>query len=141
MTEIAFFDTNILLYASDEREPLKQEIARRIFSARLESRSLAISTQVVQEFYSAATKKLRMSPAQAAVEAEALCGLVLVVVGAEEILRAIRIEQRYRLSFWDALILSAAQTAGASVLFTEDLSHGQTIGQVRIVNPFRARPS
>ncbi len=136
MTEIAFFDTNIFLYARDPRDPEKQIVARETLSA---AKVVNISTQVVQEFYSAATKKLRMAPSDAAAEAEALCGLTMVLIGRGEILRAIGIERKHRLSFWDALIVSAAETAGASVLFTEDLADGQTIGAIRIVNPFRAR--
>lgn len=141
MNEIAFFDTNIILYIFDRREGVKQEIARRAFSGYLENRALRISTQVVQEFYSAATKKLRIPAAEAAAEAEALCGLEMVPVGRVEILRAISITHRNRISFWDALIVSAAETAGASTLFTEDLTHGQWIGSVKVVNPFRALTS
>jgi predicted nucleic acid-binding protein len=139
MTEIAFFDTNILLYTFDSRDPGKQEIARDLFSAHLESGTLAISTQVVQEFYTVATRKLNMPAGGAAVEAGALCELNMVVITAAEIRRAIHLEHRSRTSFWDALIVAAAESAKATVLYTEDLSHGQTIGAVRIVNPFLRR--
>ncbi len=141
MNEIAFFDTNILLYISDRRDRLKREIAQITFNKHLESHTLAISTQVVQEFYSVAIKKLRMAPLDAASEVEALCGLTLVTVGCTEILRAIGIERRYRISFWDALIVSAAESAGAATLLTEDLSHGQQLGSVRVVNPFLMPPA
>jgi predicted nucleic acid-binding protein len=136
MSEAAFFDTNIFLYTHDDRDASKQAIAKETLLA---AKVAIVSTQVIQEFYSAATKKLRMAPLAAAAEAEALCGLPTIVIGRTEILRAIEIEQRYCLSFWDALIVAAAETAGVSILITEDLSDGQTIGTIRIVNPFRAR--
>jgi predicted nucleic acid-binding protein len=141
MTEIAFFDTNILLYLFDRHEVLKREIARKTFSGYLENKTLRISTQVVQEFYSVATKKLRIPPSVAAAETEALCGLEMVTVTAIEILRAIGITHLNLISFWDALIIAAAETAGATILFTEDLSHGQRIGSIQIVNPFHTLSS
>jgi predicted nucleic acid-binding protein len=141
MNEIAFFDTNILLYLFDPREILKQEIARNIFSGYLESKTLRISTQVVQEFYSAATKKLRIPLYEAAAEVEALCGLEMVTVSRKEILRAIDIRHRIQISFWDGLIVAAAETAGATILFTEDLTHHQRIGSLQIVNPFHTLSS
>lgn len=141
MSEIAFFDTNILLYICERRELVKREIARRLYAAHLEDGTLRISTQVVQEFYAAATRKLGMPLADAAAQAEALCGLELLVVGPPEILRAFSVEQRYRINFWDALIVSSAVSANAATLFTEDLTHGQRIGKLQIVNPFRSQLS
>jgi predicted nucleic acid-binding protein len=138
MSDIAFFDTNIFLYARDRRYPLKQTIATEILLA---ADKVVISTQVVQEFYSAATRKLRMNPAEAATAAEALCNLTMVTVGHLEILRAIGIERRHHTSFWDALIVSAAETAGATILFTEDLAHGQRFGSIQIINPFHTLSS
>jgi len=141
MTEIAFFDTNVLLYLFDQREVLKREIARKTFSGYLESKNLRISTQVVQEFYSAATKKLGIPAYEAAAEVQSLCGLEMVTVSRSEILRAIDIRHRIQISFWDALLVSAAETAGATILFTEDLTHGQRFGSIQIVNPFHALSS
>jgi len=139
MSDVAFFDTNIFLYSRDKRDPLKQAIATQTLLA---AEKLVISTQVLQEFYSAATRKLRMDPTDAAAATEALCNLETVVtVGRIEILRAIRVERQHRISFWDALIVSAAETAGATILFTEDLTHGQRFGSIQIVNPFHALSS
>lgn len=141
MNEIAFFDANILLYVCERRELVKREVARRLYAAHLESGTLRISTQVVQEFYAAATRKLGMPLADAAAQAEALCGLELLVVGPPEILHAFSLERRYRINFWDALIVSSAVSANAATLFTEDLTHGQQIGRVQVINPFRAQLS
>ncbi len=138
MNEIAFFDTNIFLYARDARDPVKQTIAANVL---VSAKTVVISTQVVQEFYAAATKKLHLAPSDAALEAKALCGLAMVTIGCAEILRATEIARRYRISFWDALIVSAAETAGADFLFTEDLAHGQRIGPLQIINPFRSHSS
>lgn len=141
MNEVAFFDTNILLYVCEQRELAKSEIARRLYMEYLENGTLRISTQVIQEFYAAATRKLGMPAADAAAKAEALCGLELLVVGPPEILRAFSLERRYRINFWDALIVSSAVSTNAATLFTEDLTHGQRIGKVQVINPFRVQLS
>lgn len=61
----------------------------------------------------------------------------MVVNSEHSIVEAIRIEERFGLSFWDALILQAAQSSGAGTLYTEDLNHGQRYGSVEAINPFR----
>ena len=96
-----------------------------------------ISTQVIQEFYSAGTRKLGLEPSRAYELLVDLCRLRVVSIGCSHILRATEIERRFAVSFWDALILSAAQAAGASLLFSEDLQHGQKYGEVQVQNPFQ----
>jgi predicted nucleic acid-binding protein len=64
----------------------------------------------------------------------------VVVNGGESILEAIDLESRYQISFWDALMVHAAQTSGAAVLYSEDLSDGQRYGTVRVTNPFKQQP-
>jgi predicted nucleic acid-binding protein len=64
-------------------------------------------------------------------------GWTIVVNTAQSTLRALEIEERYKISFWDALVIHAAETAGAEIIYTEDLSDGQAYGGVRAVNPFR----
>ena len=70
----------------------------------------------------------------------AMLELPLVEIGSSHIVRALLGEERFHISFWDALILAAAESAGATVLFTEDLNDGQQYGTVRVENPFRQRP-
>lgn len=69
-----------------------------------------------------------------------LCCLPLITISASEILQAVRFEAQFRIPFWDALILSAAESAGAEILYSEDFSHGRKYGAVRVVNPFLSRP-
>ena len=136
MSERAFFDTNVLLYLYDRRDVFKRQRAAETFRAALESRTLVISTQVVQEFYASATRKLGLASREAEALVLDLCQLPLWTVEAAEIQHAIRLESQFRLAFWDALILAAAEAAGATILFTEGFSHGRAYGPVHAVNPF-----
>jgi predicted nucleic acid-binding protein len=137
MTEFRFLDTNILLYLYDRRDERKRRRAAEIFRECWEARTLVISTQVIQEFYAAGTRKLGLKPSRAYELLVDLCRLRVVSIGCSHILRATEIEGRFAVSFWDALILSAAQAAGASLLYSEDLQHGQKYGEVQVQNPFQ----
>jgi predicted nucleic acid-binding protein len=100
----------------------------------------ALGTLVLQEFYVNVTMKIAtpISPA----EARAIIGRYLWQVNApESVLRASEIQEPYRLSFWDALIIAAATKVGAGILFTEDLNNGQMIEGIEIINPFLAPTS
>jgi predicted nucleic acid-binding protein len=131
----AFFDTSVLLYMYGS-EPAKQARAIHIFRHYHRAGLLVISTQIVQEFYSAGSRKLRMPAERLRELAVELLELPLVLVGPAVILSAMLFEQRYGIPFWDALVLSAAESAGAEVLYTEDLNHGQLYGNVAVRNPF-----
>jgi predicted nucleic acid-binding protein len=96
-----------------------------------------VSTQVVQEFYAMTTRKLGMARDVAGRIVRNLLNLPLVMVDADSILTALAIEERYRISFWDALIVAAAEAGDTQVLYTEDLNDGQQYGQVVPRNPFR----
>ena len=133
-----FFDTNILIYMYDRRDDSKRRKAAEAFRAALESRTLVISTQVLQEFYVSVTRKVGLPAAEARALLSDLCQLPLLIVAASDILRAVQLEAKFKVSYWDALILSAAEAAGATVLYTEDFAHGRTYGQVRAMNPFFA---
>lgn len=133
-----FVDTNILLYAHDATEAEKQPTARsRLDELWLNGRGV-ISTQVLQEFYQVATRKLH--PPIDRSEAREIIDLYstwpVVVLDPTLILAATRLEEDRQMSFWDALILEAARVAGADRLLTEDLQDGQVIEGVRIENPF-----
>lgn len=138
MSDRVFFDTNVLLYLYDRRDEGKRRRAAETFRSALDSRSLTISTQVIQEFYVSVTRKLGLPPRDAGALVADLCQLPLVTIGAPQILRALALEAKFHLSFWDALILSAAETAEAAVLFSEDFMHDRTYGGVKVVNPFLA---
>ncbi len=135
MSGRAFFDTNVLLYmyGSDGR---KRDRAIELFREHAGTGALVLSTQVVQEFYVAGSKKLGM-PAKVMDEAVgALLNLPLVIIEPPHIKAAIRNEGLYRISFWDGLILAAAESAGADLVFTEDLNDGQRFGTLTVRNPF-----
>ena len=134
-----FVDTNILLYAHDQREPEKSAMAREIVSELWRTREGVLSTQVLQELYVNLTRKLRVvvprSKARALVGRYGRWPVYAITTG--DILEAADLEQRHSLSFWDALIIVAAARSGAERIISEDFQHGRTIGGVRIENPFR----
>lgn len=134
-----FVDTNILLYAvsRDHEEHHKAERARGL----LAERDLALSVQVLQEFYVQATREGRPDPlshAQATKLVEALLRFPLAETTRRTVLAAMATRNRFRISYWDAAILEAARSLGCEVVLSEDLSDGQDYGGVRVENPFRA---
>jgi predicted nucleic acid-binding protein len=133
----AFFDTNVLLYMYGGTEAGKRERATEIFRQHAHSGEVLLSTQVVQEFYAAGSRKLGMPRSQLREATAALLDLPLVIVGPAHIRSAIDLEERFTISFRDALILAAAESGGAGVLYTEDLNDGQQYGTVLVRNPFR----
>jgi predicted nucleic acid-binding protein len=104
-----------------------------------ESRSGVVSTQVLQELAVNLRRKAK-KPLDAKATRDVVADYLawqVVVNGGDAILEALDLEGRYRISFWDALVVHAAQAAGAEVLYSEDLSDGQLYGPVRVINPFR----
>ena len=136
----AFFDTNVLIYVVGSPDPAKQARAQELFRQYYLSGQAVVSTQVVQEFYTVA-RGLGMARRELLEAVDALLNLLLVINGPAEIKSALEIEERYQVSFWDALILAAAESGGADLLFTEDLNDGQQYGAVLVRNPFRAAKS
>lgn len=136
----AFLDTNVLVYAFDRDEPAKCERARDVL-ASAEPEALAVSAQVLGEFYVTVTRKLARPLGEAsAAEALEWLGLLHVVALDVPLVRAaVRVSRSAQLSYWDGLVVAAAQAAGCRLLLSEDLSDGQAIGTVRVENPFRER--
>ena len=134
-----FFDTNILIYLFDEDSPKKKVLAQQLFENETRAGRVVLSTQVIQEFYVAATKKLAdpLCPEDAETVVRNLTALPLIQIDATMILTAIGKSRVLGFSFWDSLIVTAAIASGAECLFTEDLQHGQIIDGLRIENPFR----
>ncbi len=138
MNETAFFDTNILVYMHDQQSDYKQGIARELFGKYFSERRGALSTQVIQEFFVSVTGKAARMPILGAKKLVAdYLQLNVITVQPAHILDAIEIQSRHQLSFWDALVLAAAKSAGATLLFSEDFSHGRVYDGVRAHNPFR----
>ena len=134
----AFFDTNILAYEFDKSEHRKQALVVDLTNEWRPSGRMIISTQVLQELYVVLIQKLK--PALKEEIAEEIIRnyskLDVVIIDPSLILNGIGIKRKYKISFWDALIVAAAQRAGCKILFTEDLSHGMKIAGIEIVNPF-----
>ncbi|CAN5177738.1 PIN domain-containing protein [soil metagenome] len=134
----SFFDTNVLLYMYDDDEPEKKTEAIEVFDRAVEEDLAVLSTQVLQEFYVNATRKLAtpLSPERAAARVRDFARLPLVRVDEAMILAAIGRGRSMSFSFWDALVVEAALRAGAGRLLTEDLQHGQRIEGLLVENPF-----
>jgi predicted nucleic acid-binding protein len=135
MSGKVFLDSNILLYAQDPASPNKQRRSREIVSELADSGDGVISTQVIQEFFVAATRKLGVPPLAAKAILKTFTVFEIVVAGPALIHEAIDCSVLNTISFWDSLILAAAASAGCNTLYTEDLNHGQVIMGVRIQNP------
>jgi len=131
-----FLDTNILVYTLDGHDSEKQAGARSIVRNVVEDQLPVISTQVLQEFYSASTTKLKVDPMITKNIVHNLGNMEVVPVDLTTIEQGIDISVLFRLSFWDGLIISAAEQARCALIFSEDLNDGQTVRGVRIVNPF-----
>jgi predicted nucleic acid-binding protein len=137
MSDKYFVDTNILMYAHDSTTGVKHDRARAIVENLWRQRSGVISTQVLQELCVNLRRKAKR-PVDAKETREIVSDYLswtVVTNGGESILEALEIEERYGISFWDALIVQAAEKSGANVLYSEDLSHGQDYRGVRAVNP------
>ena len=141
MTAPVFVDTNVLLYAADTADERKHRAASEWRLELWKSRRGRVSYQVLQEFHVQAVRKSPQSADAAEAEVRDLFAWDPVVVDASVIEAAWRLQKRFSLSFWDALIVGAAKAAGCSYLLTEDLSHGQDLDGVRVVSPFRVAPS
>jgi predicted nucleic acid-binding protein len=125
-----------LLKINEAGDPRKRERAQQVFEQYLREGRLVISTQVVQEFHAVGVRKLGLPHAFVRTRTLDLLDLPLVYIDPMHIRRALQNEEAFQISFWDALILAAAEDAKAEVLFTEDLNHGQQYGAVRVENPF-----
>ena len=132
-----FVDTNLLLYAHTQASGEKNRKARALIEELWQDRSGVVSTQVLQEFYVNACRKTErpLRPSEARRLVADYMTWELIVNDGDSILGALDIERRYRLSFWDALIVQAANTAAVAALYSEDLNHGQTYGMVQVINP------
>lgn len=138
MSARSFLDSNILVYTDDAGAPEKQARALELIERCRLERSGTVSTQVLQEYFVTATKKLKVPAEVARRKTEIFGRFELVRIGFEDILAAIDLHRVHQLSFWDALIVRAALLAGCSVLFSEDLQTGRKIEGLEIVNPFLA---
>lgn len=134
-----FCDANIVVYAYDVGADAKHDAARRLLHRLTEARTGVVSIQVLQEFFVTITRKVRQPLAARdarAVVADLAIWQVVAPVHSD-VLAAIDRSLLWRVSFWDAMVLTAAIKAGASVLWSEDLNHGQSYDGTIVRNPFR----
>jgi predicted nucleic acid-binding protein len=139
MSDKYFVDTNILMYAHDTSAGEKHERAKTLVEELWRDRTGVVSTQVLQELSVNLRKKVRR-PLDAKATRDIVADYLtwqVVVNGGEAILEAIDLESRYQISFWDAMVIQAAQLSGVEVLYSEDLSDRQKYGSVMVVNPLR----
>ena len=138
MPQRSFVDTNVLVYAHDRGAGTKHALARDLVARLWDERIGVISTQVIQELFVNLRRKASrpVSHADTRLLINDYLTWKVVVNDGDAILQALDLEERYQLSFWDALIIAAAISAGGSTLYSEDLSHGQLFGEVRVANPF-----
>lgn len=133
-----FLDTNVLVYAHDRAAGDKHLRARQVVEELWNTGRGVLSTQVLQELCVSLQRKAAHPPSMAELRGliEDYSAWEVVTTSPAAIMRALEIVERYRISFWDALILQAAEDTRAAILYSEDLTHGQLYGGVRVVNPF-----
>jgi predicted nucleic acid-binding protein len=137
MADKFFVDTNILIYAHDRSAGIKHQRARHAIERLWATGQGVLSTQILQELCINLRRKLaRPLPVD---EVRRLIqdylSWEIVANSPEAVLKALEIEVRYKISFWDALVLQAAEQSGAAILYSEDLAAGQNYGPVQVMNP------
>ena len=140
MTGPVFVDTNVFVYRHDASEPAKQARAQQWIALLASRHAGRLSFQILQELYATLTRARRLSfdPGDAQHIVEALAAWQPIPIDLRILRRAWAIEQRFRIAWWDALVVAAAQAGGCPVLLTEDLQNGQAFDDLRVVDPFAA---
>jgi predicted nucleic acid-binding protein len=137
-SDLQFIDTSILIYAHDVSAGEKNVRARELIESLWESQVGCLSVQVLQEFYANVTQKVPrpLSPEAAAQIISDLSVWQVHRPGAQDVLDAIRVQQRHQLSFWHSMIVVSAIELGCGTLWSEDLNPGRTYDQVTVASPF-----
>lgn len=135
--DIVFVDTNILIYAHDRDAGMRWQRASQALEQLWEAHTGRMSVQVLQEFFAVATGKLKAAVGVAAAREviRTYSPWVTVPTGVDTVLRASEIAEIAKISFWDGMIIAAAERSDAATLYTEDLNDGQVIVGIRVVNP------
>ncbi len=134
--EKVFLDTNIIIYANDTRDKEKQDKALQLITGLMKTNNGTISTQVLQEYASVAIRKLNQNYEIVLRQIKLLETFEVVRQSPEMIRRALEIMQSYKIGFWDSCIISNAEFADCSIIYSEDLNEGQYYSGIKIVNPF-----
>ena len=138
MTGLVFVDTNVFVYRHDLSDPVKQELAQQWIELLVHTRTGRLSYQVLQELFVTLTRTRGASlrPSEAREIVEALATWQPIQIDLLVLQRAWAVQERYRISWWDSLIVAAAQASACRILLTEDLHDTQVFDGIRIVNPF-----
>ena len=138
MTDKTFIDTNILVYAYDTDEPVKQARAREILKQGIEDETAILSVQVIGEFFTVVTRRIpNPLSVEEAEEVLNLLGILPIIdLDFRMVRHAIEIHRQHGIAYWDALIVAAAHRAECTRILTEDLNAGQSYSGVSVVNPF-----
>ena len=131
-----FFDTNVLVYSHDISVPEKRRKAKDLLNDAFIGNTGVVSGQVLSETYVTLTKKLKIPVENAREEIQRLAGFHVVEISSSLVLRAIEIQEEHQLSYWDSLIIAAAEFASCDTVWSEDLNEGQCYGSVTVRNPF-----
>ena len=136
MSDRAFFDTNIFLYAHDGNNLSKQTTARELIFRKYRAGTCAISTQVLAEFFQNYVVKFGNSYINAIKEMHFMTRCPVIEQTISLVISGVSIFSKHSISFWDSMIIAAAKEAAAETLYTDDMQHGQEIEGIRITNPF-----
>jgi len=138
MSDNIFVDTNILLYSRDASEPQKQAIAAAKLAELWETRGGRLSIQVLNEYFVSVTRKIKpgLSPEEAWDDIEALSAWNPLPIDMAILTRAFAVQRRDQLSWWDSMIVAAAEAAGCTRILSEDLSHDASYLGITVENPF-----
>jgi len=134
-----FFDTNVLVYADDQSAAAKRENAIHLVAEHLRQGTAVVSMQVLQEYFAAVTRKLGVPVEIAQQKVEILTHATVVRLNEFDLIAAIELHRLRQISFWDALIVHAARSAGCALLYSEDELGGGRIGDLSVVNPFKKK--
>ncbi len=142
-TERYFIDSNVLIYAYNEAEPQKKPVASELIASLLENRNAVVSVQVLGEFFRVVTRRIPrpISIEQATAVIDLICSLQVLDIDMAMVRRAIATHSRYGTTYWDSLIIAAAERAGCSTILSEDYNSGQSYHGILAVNPFAASPT
>jgi predicted nucleic acid-binding protein len=137
MSDKCFVDTSVLVYAHDRAAGVKHTRARQLVEDLWNSGKGVLSTQVLQELCVSLRRKARhpLSLEEVRLLIEDYLSWQVVINTPPAIIQALELEARYKISFWDALIVQAAENSGVAILYSEDLSAKQSYGSIRVVNP------
>lgn len=137
----SFVDTNVLVYAEDLDARIKHDVARDLVLDLWNNRQGVVSIQVLQEFYVTVTRKVKkpLRATDALVTVREYLTWTVVENTGSLLVQAAELQQRSKLSFWDAMVVQAAVQSGCDRLYSEDLNAGQRFGSVLVVNPFATR--